>query len=376
LSTQSGRYSRAFIVTDDVSAGWARAIEAEMVRALRSLGHNAVLHDVKTTLDARGEPSFVIDINHKLRLLSPLRKFSIMVDHPCTRLKDLEDASPATDVLGWVDASHLAAATALGVRIPSIFLPHAGPEPVAQPLPMDGRDIDVFFSGALAEPVDRGAWKTARPDLSAVLVDAIFDAVEEIGGSTVPVLPAFLETCAGRGINPGDFSRELFCDAVSKTLEFAELNRRTAILAALPDVRITVASKYLPAALRGRTNLTHLGYVEDFGAVRQLMARAKIVINMTNKFPQGSHERIWYGMAEGAIVLTDLSQFLQQDFADRSAILYLPQRRVAAEDFEDLVPLLERPAALQDIRDRATPIYRAKHTWRKRAQTLWQVMQS
>lgn len=93
-----------------------------------------------------GRPFFTIDGNQKCKLPQGIRKFSWMVDHPCSRLDDLVGATPEDVVLGWVDESHLAAAKVFGLPFRSGFLPHAGVEPVLAPTEMADRDIDVLFS--------------------------------------------------------------------------------------------------------------------------------------------------------------------------------------------------------------------------------------
>jgi hypothetical protein len=100
------------------------------------------------------------------------------------------------------------------------------------------------------------------------------------------------------------------------------------------------------------------------------MGRSRIVLNSTNKFPRGSHERIWYAMAAGAVVLTDPSSFLARDFAHARDILFLPRgdlSDVAAETAE----LARDGARLTAIAAAAREVYAAGHTWRHRLDTIF-----
>jgi hypothetical protein len=100
------------------------------------------------------------------------------------------------------------------------------------------------------------------------------------------------------------------------------------------------------------------------------MGRAKIVLDTTCKFPRGSHERIWYGMAEGAALLADHSHFVARDFRDGHEILCLPRKPIGRGELDHLRGLIEEPRRLQRIAEAAAPIYAAKHRWKERARLI------
>ncbi len=368
-------YDRAFVLTGQVGAGWAMAMATDLVAGLNEIGIAAELLAVETVVpdDPRlaHQNFYVVDFNHRLRWTPPAApRFSIMVDHPCTRLADLADARPDLDVLGWVDDSHPAAAAALGIGLPSHFVPHGGPRPVARPAAFADRDIDIVFAGSLAEPVDRLQWIAdtgVLPNLGA----AIFDAVDAMGERLQPALEAFVEACRAHAIDIAQFSRDAFCQAVTIVINHAEINHRNAVLAALPArAKVVVVSDHLPTALRGHDNIGHRGWTEDFAAIRGLFARAKIVLNTTNKFPCGAHERIWYGMAEGAAILTDPSSFLDRDFVDGDTMLFLPRGGITSGSLDRVAALLDRPDRLAELAAAADPVYWKGHTWASRARVI------
>lgn len=367
-------FDRAFVLTGDEGAGSIVSMTTEIDAALRFIGVESTLLYCKNAAEAFAKSShrrfYCVDIGHFFVGRLPAPKFSMMVDHPCTCLAAVMDRPAETQILGWVDATHIEAAAALGLPFRSVFLPHAGPDPVANPRPIRDRDIDVFFAGTLAEPIDRSSFAATNPTIPAVLVDIIFDAADAVQQALAPTIPLVLKSCARHGIEVASFKRDEFSRLVSLVHEIAEINRRHAIFEALPDLRIAVASAYLPKKLKERSNLTYLGFVHDFIAIRQLMARSKIVLNATSKFPRGSHERIWYGMAEGAAILTDRSAYMEKDFAHGAEILYLPLGAVLPGELDDVPRLLADPAALQRTVDAASAIYRQKHTWKQRVRTI------
>jgi hypothetical protein len=301
---------------------------------------------------------------------------AVMVDNPCSLVAEL--AAPRSDlaVTGWVDATHPDAVRALGFAHRAFFLPHAGPEP-ARMTPFADRDIDVFFAGSLEEPLERGAWRDAHPNVPSAVSEAIFDTVELIEASGKPVLPAFLDMLTHRQVAPAQLTREAFAALVTLVLKIAEAKRRLEILQALPEsLRVAVAADYLPNALRDRPNLRYLDYIDDFDRIRALMERARIVLNTTMKFPAGSHERIWYAMAAGAVVLTDYSAFMKCDFCDGESILYLPQKHIEPRNLAPVAETIADTTKLARMAQSALTNYQRRHTWAKRAPLLIEAMRA
>jgi hypothetical protein len=79
-------------------------------------------------------------------------------------------------------------------------------------------------------------------------------------------------------------------------------------------------------------------------------------------------------MAEGAVVLTDVSAYMKQDFQDGESILYLPQKRLDEEDLEGVAATAKDAKGLARMADRAGSIYRDRHTWKRRAPLLMEAM--
>jgi Glycosyl transferases group 1 len=373
-------YRQALVVYRQVSAGWAKAMMTEIHAGLQAIGVDARLFDpadpdaLSTIHGLARRPFYLVDCNHRPSFNAPLRRLSVMVDHPCQRMEDLAEAKPGLEVLGWVDASHPAAADALGVPLRSFFLPHAGPEAVFDPAPMAARTVDIFFPGTLREPPTLESWQTSHSEAHPLIGAIIFETVDVIRQTLTPVVPAFLAACKRNGVDlNGSFTRDLFCTLIGKIIEIAEMARRIDVLSALPRCRIVVASDAMPESLRRLDHIEWLGPIDDFHEIRRLMSQSKIVLNTTSKFPAGSHERIWFAMAEGAVVLTDPSEFIAGDFSDGRDILFLPARDLNA--LAAVRSYLDAPDRLQALADEARAIYAARHTWQTRAQLLHRAMQ-
>ena len=375
-------FDRAAIVTSHRGAGWFRAIASEMHRALLIHGVRAHLVDAEALPDfwsnGPGRDPHTIFVDFNKRIIYPQRRpaVSVMVDHPCSLVKELAAENSADSVTAWVDASHVESVKALGFAHRAVFLPHAGPEPSELTPPMAEREIDIFFAGTLEDPIDR-PMRDASSDEPGAALHLVFDTIELLEQTGAPVLSALLQILRQRGLQTTSLARRDFAELMTHALRIGEMNRRANVLASLPDnLTVAIASNHLPAALRDRSNIRHLGHIDDFEEIRALMRNARIVLNTTAKFPLGSHERIWYAMAEGALVLTDRSVFMQQDFADGENILFLPQKRLAKADLAPLSALARDPATLARMTESAAARYRERHSWTKRAPFLIEAMRA
>jgi len=371
------------IVSGRRAAGSLQAVAAEIHAALRAHGVATEVVDVDAlptfceTEIARIESTLFLTFSHKI--VFPWRQptLSIMGDHPCQRVRQLSIRTSEHAVTAWSDASHLSALKALGFPHRAVFLPHAGPEPTEKMIPHEQREIDLLFVGTLREPTDRTVWRVTNPDASSIVADLIFDTVETVAETGAPVLPATLEVMRRHGVCPSLLTRDDFAQLMASIQDIAEVNRRVRILTALPDdLEIAIVSNHLPLALCDRPNVRYLGYIDDFERVRGLMRNARIVLNTTSKFPAGSHDRIWFAMAEGAVVVSDTSLFMQQDFQDGEAILYLPRRRLDQEDLESVIAAAKNAQQLARLSDRASSLYRERHTWTQRAPVLIEAMRA
>jgi glycosyl transferase family 1 len=375
-------FKQAAIVTRRLGAGWFRAMASEIHRGLQAHGVAAHLVDMDVLPEfwsngaGRDPRTMFVDFNRRITYPERRPAVSVMVDHPCSLMKELGGEHSADTMTGWVDASHLDAVKMLGFAHRATFLPHAGPAPRERPTPMAEREIDIFFAGSLEDAIARPV-RAKDPAGPLDASELVFDAIEIIEETGAPVLPAVLKIMEQRGIPVASFARGDFAQLMALVLRIAETNRRLNVLMAIPDdLTIAIASSYLPAALSGRPNVRHLGHIDDFEQIRGHMRNARIVLNTTAKFPFGSHERIWYAMAEGALVLTDSSAFMKQDFVDGENILYLSQKHLETADLAPLGALAQDNATLARMTESASIRYRERHTWEKRAPFLIEAMRA
>ena len=376
--------TEAWTLLGTAAAGWANTMLRGIMDGLSGLGYRTraladdgtpdCQRDLGERLDRRietGEPLVIIDINAGTDLRWPddlmPRKFSFMVDHP-TRFLDRMTPFAQVTTFGMVDRAHGPALADMGFDWDTVFFPHGGPEPDDDPRPMAERDIDILFAGNIFLKPGSPLWNGQLVDPPDFLARAIDKAYRQVAEARRGAYEAFTDACTGQGVDPGRIEVASLCQVLRIVEMYAEGARRHQVLSGLGDFNVHIAGQISddggPVSL---PNATLHGEV-TFDELLSLMGRTKILINSTPKFSDGSHERIWYGMAKGCAILTTPSRFLAESFTPDENILFMPDG--PDELASRLGGLLADTARLDDIARAARPIYAAHHTWRERVKII------
>ncbi|CAA7626116.1 glycosyltransferase [Magnetospirillum sp. SS-4] len=350
-----------FLLGNIRAADWANIFLQDLARAFANLGRDAVflmcedgpLEVEPARLAAPG--SFIVDINGK-RDTGDYPKFSLVVDHPLAHPR-LNHPGSRT-VLGTVDAGH---AVLGGISpAPAVFVPHGGPAADADALTRR-RDIDVLYVGNIPE----------RFIPSAPLEELALEAGRLVGHCCRDPFESLERALAGQGRSPWDFGREELRRLLAIATDEAQRLARTAAILGIRDCVFHVIGE-IADEVRARLpgNVVVHGFNRSFAESRDLWRRSRLLINITQKFPRGSHERIWYGMASGTALVTNQSSFVAGDFTHGESILFYQDPRQVGE----LVAWAlegDRAAALAAA---ALPVYQAAHTWEERAERILAAM--
>ncbi len=110
-----------------------------------------------------------------------------------------------------------------------------------------------------------------------------------------------------------------------------------------------------------------------FEDLLKLYKRSRIVVNSMPTIKKGFHERIFYGLAAGASVLTNENSLVPSAFDEKGALLYY-----LAPNYKDIpntiqVALKDEEKRLQDVL-KARERVRESHTWDNRVKTLQEVL--
>ena len=107
----------------------------------------------------------------------------------------------------------------------------------------------------------------------------------------------------------------------------------------------------------------------EFGLSFEKMAKEHIMLNSSPIFNRGAHDRIYGGMANRCVVLTDENPYLHQTLKDReNVMLYSLNDEKSLKDRAE--ELLTNPGLCKEIQEKAYLEYANNHTWECRAKKL------
>lgn len=295
---------------------------------------------------------------------------NILMDHPFCYKKALDNAPPNMVVL-CPDQNHMRYVKRFFPHIPIAgFLAHAG-KPCDIPIkPIRERSIDILYCGGIS--VDQ--IENAKPDFSAYAFDAkkvCTEAIEDILENPSKTSEQGIEEALlNNGISLSDEELSSFisdCRYVDMTVVSVYREK---------IIRVLVESG-LDVTIYGNDGWTYFDWIQnkhakfmgriDASLVPEKMQDAKIVLNTQTWFKDGTHDRIFNGMLQGAAVVSDASVYLNQIFSDELLLFELEEIDV----LPDMVKTLLNDAdAIQEMADKGRSIALKQHTWEARANEL------
>lgn len=121
-------------------------------------------------------------------------------------------------------------------------------------------------------------------------------------------------------------------------------------------------------SVKNKHRLTHTEY-SDTEVCLKAISEAKISLNVMPWFKRGAHDRIYSSMLNGAVCVTDKSQYLLEHFTDKDMLCYYDLN--ALEKLPDTVAtLLAHPDSMQEISDKARTYAQKNLTWEQYAKQL------
>jgi hypothetical protein len=121
-------------------------------------------------------------------------------------------------------------------------------------------------------------------------------------------------------------------------------------------------------SVNNKNRLTHTEY-SDTEVCLKTISEAKIALNVMPWFKRGAHDRIYSSMLNGAVCVTDKSQYLAEHFTDGDMLRYYDLKHLSALP-TIVTGLLESPDTMQQIADRARTYAQEHLTWKQYAEKL------
>ncbi len=364
----------------------------QMAEALKEMGMEAWFWDMKSPLGSReafekepgwegavlvtfnfiglsGEAQFQAGDGKTVWEAHGIKMFCIMVDHPMYYYKRLE-ANTKDLVLICIDRGHQAF---VEKYYPSYgkahFLPLAGTRLDGIGIPFQEREIDVVFTGNYV-PAQNLTPHIQHMDQESKAF--YFDIIKElINRPGVPMEEMLI----------GRLKQEFPAITREETLSclhsmvFIDLYVRSyfrqKVICALAEHNIqvlAVGKDWEKAGCRRPQNITMAGMADSRGCL-EYMGHAKIAVNVMPWFKDGAHDRIFNGMLQGCVAMTDSSKYLEeilQEGPDYTGFTLEHCEEVASK----AAWLLENPKEAAEIAGNGFQKDLGSHTWAHRAFAL------
>lgn len=101
----------------------------------------------------------------------------------------------------------------------------------------------------------------------------------------------------------------------------------------------------------------------------EMLADAKVSLNVMPWFKDGAHDRVFNSILNGAVCVTDPSCYLEEELHEGEGVCYVALQDMDALP-EKVKDLLQNDSERNEIVRRGRAIVEQKHTWAQRAKTL------
>ena len=290
--------------------------------------------------------------------------FNIIVDHPMYYADTLDDA-PASGVVACADRYHVDYCKRFYPTVKkAIFIPTAGEcsKPFSKLKPFAERSIDILFIGSYKynnqltskyDDIDKYLEQELRAHPSRLFSDALEDILSSnnMHWSTNKI-KSFIESKRFVDINiAASFRKEIIGVLIN---------------AGIP---VTVyGDGWEKTDIFHHPNFHHRGMISPEDGIA-LMEDTKIVLNQLAWFKAGASERIFEAMLQGAVSLTDDSEYLREQFRNGEDIQFFSLEHL--EKLPDMAHNLLTDTDLSErIRRNAYKKAAMYHTWEARAEEL------
>ena len=373
---------KSLIITNPTLAASIDTMALDIAAAMRKLGVGArvfmssgekdnpdLVKNLLEEIRIHPGPSFILDINAKLKIFTEsgnffdevgIPKFSFMTDNPIHHISNLQKLSK-NSLCGMVSLEHIEYSQLFGLNSKKcIFFPHGGPPALVEPRTTQEREIEILFAGNIKGVHSFEEWIegtfTGEHFLKSILLE-LHDIIDYPKSRVFSILIKKLSHLSVSEIR--HILQKIFCP-----LERFLIDReRIKVLSATKKHKVTIiggVTKDVVEALPHHNFLGEKSYTE----VMDAMSRSKISLNIVPTFRSGGHERMFYSLAYGSLLLTDQNDYLEKDQLVNPFINFLP---VNLNDMDHiLAQKLSDTKDLDDLRKIAIDHYSKNHTWEHR----------
>jgi len=257
------------------------------------------------------------------------------------------------------------------------FMPHAIEKELCEEVDQE-KEYDVVFLGSCYDyPTMRMSWKNEFSKSTCEALEEACDIV--LSNKVVPLQDALVMAWRNKKLPlEGVNFLQLFTylDKYTRGVDRVELirniNEANVHVFGEPFEDDPTATQSWKELLKGKNNVT-LHPPVSYAKSLEILKKSKICLNSSPFFKNGSHERIFAGLACGSLVVTGDNLFVRESFTDGESIVLYESGKWDAVD-EKINYYLENEDARQQVVAAGRRIILEKHTWDKRVELLQDVI--
>ncbi len=294
-----------------------------------------------------------------------------LVDDPLHHIPRLE--APCNNLLvTCVDRYHTNIMPYLNQYRTFGFLPHGGCV-LKEDHKEAKRENDIIFSGSYGEPEEyRQTWKDYPIVLKKILEDTIEHA---LCTEQQPLAAAVQEVITARNLYLDPHLSKKLLPILPLADRYLRMKRRKECLEVLAKAgfKVKIYGNGWDKADFAKNFEVYPAI--NFNDLLKIIARSKIVLNIVPSFVEGSHERVFTAMLNGAVAVTDRNTYYEKEFAeDKNIVMYSWGRLNELPD--KIYDLLKNEEKRERIAEAGYKEATKKHTWTVRALSIIQMVEA
>ena len=303
------------------------------------------------------------DGSHLLDQLG-IRQITFLVDNPCQHLDHLRKGSD-NGILLYLDRDFEPLLKAVNLPYKDlIFFPHGGPDLLTDAAPLPDRPHDILFAGNIFCPPKFQDWLDQIGIADKDLGLALDQAAQRVLYQSDPVFQSLQQELLNAGI---EIPLPQLAEVNTRLEHFINGSYRWDMISRLKKTNLTICGDIHRDAKLPNEDHQILG-ATLFRNILNRVAESKFFINAVPNYRDGAHERVFYGMNRGTVILNSQSRYLEREDKQGLGLRMIPNDLSQVEDWYQAqladLDLLEqqRPAALQNFLDH--------HSWSKRLEPV------
>ncbi|RED46140.1 hypothetical protein [Aestuariispira insulae] len=370
-------YAAIHVMMEDI----AYALKTAGVGVTHYLFHPEMQTDLYTLLlkelAAFDAPRILFDINGKTNpaqrathdgghLLDHLgiRQITFLVDNPMQHVENLKKGSE-NGILLYLDRDFAPLLDSLDLPYETrLFFPHGGPDILAKAPPLPDRPMDLLYVGNIFCPPAFPDWLAANGIGDEMMAGALDRAAERVLMQSDPIHDALLGELTECGFELALAQRA----ALNTALEhFVNGKYRWEMIHNLQEANLTVCGDIHAGAHLPSDKIQVLGPTL-FRTFLDLTAQSKFLLNPVPVYRNGAHERVFYGMNRGTVILNSHSRYLEPEAEQGLGVAMIPNDfRNLGEWYQDQLAAIP---AFEDRREDTLGHFLDHHSWSKRLEPV------